>query len=292
MEATEKTMITVETTVIAPVEKVWKFFTLPQHIVKWNNANDEWHTPKAENDLIVGGKFNYRMEAKDGSMGFDFNGTYTEVKKYERISYVLEDNREVKITLQSEGKYTIIKEIFEAETSNPIEMQQTGWQAILNNFKKWVEYSNVFQKLKFDIEINAPVDKVYHNMIDEEPYKEWTKVFNKDSHYKGSWEKGSKIIFIGCGENGEMGGMVSMIKENIPGKFISIEHLGLYQDGKEITSGEEVEGWAGALENYTFSEVDGKTLVSVELDSNQEFESYFSDLWPKALQKLKQICES
>ncbi len=225
MEATEKTMIKVETTVTAPVEKVWKFFTLPQHIVKWNNANDEWHTPKAENDLIVGGKFNYRMEAKDGSMGFDFNGTYTEVKKYERISYVLEDNREVKITLQSEGKYTIIKEIFEAETSNPIEMQQTGWQAILNNFKKWVEYSNVFQKLKFDIEINAPVDKVYHNMIDEEPYKEWTKVFNKDSHYKGSWEKGSKIIFIGCGENGEMGGMVSMIKENIPGKFISIEHI-------------------------------------------------------------------
>jgi uncharacterized protein YndB with AHSA1/START domain len=138
METLKKT-ITVESTVKAPVEKVWNFWTLPEHITKWNNASEDWHTPHAENDLRVGGKFASRMEAKDGSFGFDFGGVYDEVKPLELIEYTIGDGRKVKVTFLSKGNETKITETFEAEGQNPIEMQRGGWQSILDNFKKYVE---------------------------------------------------------------------------------------------------------------------------------------------------------
>jgi uncharacterized protein YndB with AHSA1/START domain len=131
--------ITIKTTVKAPVEKVWECWTEPKHITKWNSASDDWHTPFAENDLRVGGKFTSRMEAKDGSFGFDFGGTYDEVKLYEVIAYTMEDGRKVKITFGGQENETLITETFDAETTNSVEMQQQGWQAILDNFKKYTE---------------------------------------------------------------------------------------------------------------------------------------------------------
>ena len=139
METSGKTTITVETTVNAPVQKVWEFWTGPEHIVKWNNASDDWHTPRAENDLRVGGKFLSRMEAKDGSFGFDFGGIYDEVTTNEVIAYTIDDGRKVKITFSPSGNETRIVETFEAESMNSIELQRTGWQAILDNFKKYAE---------------------------------------------------------------------------------------------------------------------------------------------------------
>ncbi|WP_018614437.1 SRPBCC family protein [Segetibacter koreensis] len=139
MTTTEKTQITVETNVKAPIEKAWEVFTTPEHITHWNNASDDWFTPKVENDLRPGGKFVYRMEAKDGSFGFDFGGTYDEVKTNEQIAYTLGDGRKVKITFMGNGAETKVVEIFEAESTNPIEMQRGGWQAILDNFKKYAE---------------------------------------------------------------------------------------------------------------------------------------------------------
>jgi len=133
--------ITVETTVPAAVEKVWKYWTEPEHITKWNTASDEWHTPYAENDLQIGGKFLSRMEAKDGSFGFDFSGVYDDVKLNDRISYNLDDGRNVTITFISQGNETKIIETFEAENSNPIEMQEAGWQAILDNFRTYMANS-------------------------------------------------------------------------------------------------------------------------------------------------------
>ncbi|MEH7347181.1 SRPBCC family protein [Bacillus sp. JJ1532] len=134
--------ITVETTVQAPVEKVWEYWTEPIHMTKWNFASDDWHSPFAENDLRVGGKFISRMEAKDGSFGFDFSGVYDEIKLYEVIAYTIEDGRKVKITFNDRGNETEVIETFDAEASNSIELQQQGWQAILNNFKKYIEYTN------------------------------------------------------------------------------------------------------------------------------------------------------
>ncbi len=139
METANKTTITVETTVNAPVEKVWKFWSEPEHIKNWNSASDEWHTPSAENDLRVGGKFTSRMEAKDGSFGFDFGGVYDDVRQNEYIAYTLEDDRKVQITFSPQGDETKVVETFEAEGTNSVELQQMGWQAILNNFKKYTE---------------------------------------------------------------------------------------------------------------------------------------------------------
>ena len=137
MENSKK--ITVVTIVQAPLEKVWKYWTEPNHITKWNNASDDWHTPFAENDLRAGGKFVSRMEAKDGSAGFEIGGIYDEVKLHEVIAYTMGDGRKVKITFKGKENETEVIETFDAETTNPIEFQQYGWQAILNNFKKYVE---------------------------------------------------------------------------------------------------------------------------------------------------------
>lgn len=133
------TKITIESTVHAPVDKVWKLWTLPEHITKWNAASDDWHSPFAENDLRVGGKFASRMEAKDGSFGFDFGGIYDQVVTNELIEYTLGDGRKVEVHFTANGNETKVVETFEAESTNPVEMQQGGWQAILNNFKKYVE---------------------------------------------------------------------------------------------------------------------------------------------------------
>lgn len=139
---TKKT-ITVQAVINSPVENVWNLWTTPGHITKWNNASDDWHTPRAENDLRVGEKFLYRMEAKDGSFGFDFVGVYDEIKMNELISYTLDDEREVQVTfMKNNDVETTIVETFEAESTNSLEMQRAGWEAILDNFKKYVEASN------------------------------------------------------------------------------------------------------------------------------------------------------
>jgi uncharacterized protein YndB with AHSA1/START domain len=139
METAKKTVITVATSVNAPIEKVWEYFTKPEHIIKWNNASDDWHSPKAENDLRVGGNFNYRMEAKDGSFGFDFGGTYEAVELNKYIEYTIGDGRKVKLNFTANGDTTNVKEDFEAEGTHSIDMQKGGWQAILDNFKKYTE---------------------------------------------------------------------------------------------------------------------------------------------------------
>jgi uncharacterized protein YndB with AHSA1/START domain len=136
---TNATKITVETTVNAPVEKVWKTWSEPQHIKNWCAASDDWHAPKAENDLRTGGTFSTRMEAKDGSFGFDFGGVYDNVKKNELIEYTMGDGRKVQVTFSPAGDQTKIVETFDAEATNSVEMQRGGWQAILDNFKKYTE---------------------------------------------------------------------------------------------------------------------------------------------------------
>ncbi len=118
---------------------VWMYWTEPRHVKKWNNASPDWHTPKAENDLREGRMFNYRMEAKDGSYGFDFWGTYDEIEPNHKITFTLGDGRWVGIQFIDVNGQTQITEIFEAEDTNPLDLQKTGWQSILDNFKQYVE---------------------------------------------------------------------------------------------------------------------------------------------------------
>ena len=149
------------------------------------------------------------------------------------------------------------------------------------------------EKLQFTESINAPVDRVYDTMLgisNKSTYEQWTSMFNPTSTYEGSWNKGSKILFIGVDEKGEKGGMVSRIVENIPNEFVSIQHYGLVKADQEITEGPEVEKWANGFENYSFKENNG-TTVTVDLDTTEDFIDYMNQTYPKALGKLKELCE-
>src|SRR5918993_4745909 len=162
---------------------------------------------------------------------------------------------------------------------------------------------NSMKKLQFKTSINAPVTMVYDFMLgisNKSTYEQWTAMFNPTSSYEGSWEKGTKILFIGVDEKGEKGGMVSRIVENVPNKFVSIQHYGLLKADKEITEGPEVEKWANGFENYTFEENNarpddpvgrGTTTVTVDLDTTEDFLDYMNQTYPKALDKLKELCE-
>ena len=136
---TQAKKITIEATINAPIEKVWKLWTTPEDIMQWNNASDDWHTPAATNDLRDGGKFTSTMAAKDGSFSFDFEGVYDKVITNEHIAYTIADGRKVTIAFERNGNETKVTETFEAENTHSLEMQQSGWQAILNNFKKYAE---------------------------------------------------------------------------------------------------------------------------------------------------------
>jgi hypothetical protein len=150
------------------------------------------------------------------------------------------------------------------------------------------------KKLQFKVSINAPATRVYDCMLginSKSTYEQWTSLFNPTSTYEGSWDKGNKILFIGVDEKGEKGGMVSMIAENIPNRYVSIQHYGLLKADKEITEGPEVEKWATGFENYTFEENNGITTVTVDLDIAEDFLDYMNQTYPKALDKLKELCE-
>jgi uncharacterized protein YndB with AHSA1/START domain len=131
--------ITVSAIVKAEKTQVWQCFTDPKHIVNWNFASPDWHCPSAENDLRVGGKFTSVMAARDGSFSFDFTGIYSEVTEHESFTYSMPDGRNVHLKFESQGEDTLVTEVFDPENENPVELQQEGWQAILNNFKAYAE---------------------------------------------------------------------------------------------------------------------------------------------------------
>lgn len=287
-----KTQITIEATVHQPVEQVWKLWNSADHVLNWNSASTDWHSTRADYDVRNGGKFSCTMAARDGSMSFDFGGTYNHVDENSLLEITLGDGRIMRVEFISEGESTRIVETFEAENSNPVDFQRAGWQAILNNFKAYAESRFDLPRIKFNIFIQAPAEKVYKTMIHPDHYTTWTEPFNPGSYFEGTWGKGSEILFLGPDQHGKIGGMVATIAENIPAKFISIKHLGLYLDGAKIISGEQVKSWAGAHENYFFIPKENGTLLYVELDTNEDFRAMFEGVWPKALQVLKDICES
>lgn len=151
------------------------------------------------------------------------------------------------------------------------------------------------ERLQFKIQINAPAIKVYNAMLgldDKKTYQYWTSVFNPTSTYEGSWDAGSKILFVGTDANGKKGGMVSEVLENNSAVFVSIRHKGFLDGDNEILSGEQVEKWAGGLENYSYEEKDALTTVTVDIDTVEEYKDYFLSKYPAALEKLKEQAEA
>jgi len=147
------------------------------------------------------------------------------------------------------------------------------------------------QKIHESIYIHAPREKVWNTMLDKDTYSKWTKEFNATSRFEGDWSEGSKILFLGTDEDGEEGGMVSRIAKNRPYEYISIEHLGMVENGVEDTTSEKVKKWTPAFENYSFTEKDGGTQLTIDVDVADEYKTMFEDMWPKALEALKKLTE-
>lgn len=146
--------------------------------------------------------------------------------------------------------------------------------------------------MQFKTDIQADVAKVYQTMLEEEGYKQWTSAFDPTSYYEGSWNKGDKIYFIGTSKEGKKGGMVGVIKEHIPKEFVSVEFIGMLDGEQEVTEGPQVNDWIGSHENYTYSGNNGQSTVTVDVDVHEQMIDYFKTTYPKALAKLKEICEA
>ena len=131
--------IEIESKINAELDRVWEYWTKPEHITKWNKASEDWLCPNAENDLKEGGRFKYRMESQDGKVGFDFAGTYKEVREKEKLTYELEDGRNAEVTFSEEDGNVMIKEILDTEDDNPVDQQEQGWKSILQSFKGYTE---------------------------------------------------------------------------------------------------------------------------------------------------------
>jgi uncharacterized protein YndB with AHSA1/START domain len=148
-------------------------------------------------------------------------------------------------------------------------------------------------KLHFSITINAPREKVWDTMLRQDTYQIWTELFQPGSHYVGDWNLGSKIVFLAPDETGQMSGMMGRIKENQPYENVSVEYIGVVLAGNEDTSSEEARSVAGAQEKYTFKEINGSTelLVDLDMDDGDEFVEMWKEIWPRALEKLKELAE-
>lgn len=281
---------TVKTIVNAPLSIVWHLWITPYHIKKWNNASEDWHTPKAMNDLTPGKTFSYTMASKDGVHSFDFSGTYQEVRPKTFISYSLGDGRSVEVRFAETKDGTEVIETFDLEQMNSAELQEQGWQSILNNFKKYVE-SLLPNLLQYSCVIPADAKGVFDTMIGKNTYQKWTRAFNPTSRFEGSWEKGRLIFFLGEGEDGKSGGMVSMIADNIPGEHLSIHHI------KEWTADDALSNQYAipdtpSFENYNFIPVEGGTLLVVDMIGDMlSYKDYFDQTWPSALELLSNICK-
>jgi hypothetical protein len=148
------------------------------------------------------------------------------------------------------------------------------------------------EKMQFKTNIHADVQKVYHTMLDQDTYRQWTSVFNPTSSFEGSWTKGDKICFVGISKEGKKEGMVGVIKEHIPQKFVSIEYVAMLDGDQEVNDGPQAKDWIGNHENYTFTGNNGQSTVTVEVDVNDQMIDYFQTTYPKALEKLKELCEA
>jgi uncharacterized protein YndB with AHSA1/START domain len=161
------------------------------------------------------------------------------------------------------------------------------------DLKNYLKEEKRMNKLHFSIIIKAPREKVWDTMLGQDTYPLWTEVFQPGSHFVGDWSLGSKILFLAPDETGQMSGMIGRIKENQLYEHVSVEYIGLVEAGKEDTSSEEALSMAGALEKYTFKEIDGSTelLIDMDMDDGDEFVEMFQEIWPQSLQKLKELAE-
>jgi uncharacterized protein YndB with AHSA1/START domain len=288
--------IVITATIQAPVALVWQYYTQPAHITRWNFATPEWYCPWANADLQPGGTYTARMEAKDGSFGFDFSATYHTVNPHQLLAFTLTDGRQVSIAFKPLDQETQVTVTFEPEQQNPLSLQQTGWQMILDNFKNYAHQRAQSTLLcrEYKITIQAPAALVYDAMLgltQKQTYESWTAHFSPTCSYEGSWNKGANIQFTAIHE-GKKGGITSTVVEHLPQKYIALLHTGLIEDGTIITDEAKIAAWKNAQEIYTFIDQQQTTHLIVNIDISPDYQSYFDEVYPKALLQLKVNVES
>ncbi len=286
---TSESKITVSVRIPVDLPTVWRLWNDVHAIRQWYHASEDWHTPRATHDLEQGKSFSYRMEAKDGTEGFDMQGKFISVIPQKFISYVMEDGRLVEISFKEQDNETVIEERLDPENINSEDLQRTGWQRILNNFSTYVLKQQELVPFQFQKFISAEPMAVYDVMIHPTKYTQWTAPFCPGSYFEGSWEKGAHIKFVGPEKDGQAGGMLGHILENTPGKFISIKYDGSFEGDKEKPFISET--WKDATENYIFERTDGGTNLKVDLQAPLEYADFFNTSWPQALQRLKVLIE-
>jgi uncharacterized protein YndB with AHSA1/START domain len=275
-----------------PPQMVWKLWNDPAQMVRWNAASDDWHTPVADNDLRVGGKLQTRMEARDGSFGFDFEAVYEVVDAPNRLVYRLGDGRGVELDLRAEGEETVLTQRFEPEKEFPVELQQQGWQAILDNFKRWAEAYRGVTAVHFAQEVRMAPSALAELMLQELPYRYWTAVFDPSSHYVGDWKEGSTVDFLCDLPDGRQRGTRALVANFRPGQYIRLVHQGLVEGDTFINSGAEAEAWLGLNEIYSFSPREYGCLLTVDVDVPEKYADYLTTQWPLALARIRELAET
>lgn len=281
-----------ETRIHKPLAYVWTAYNQPNHIVRWNAASDDWHCPQSQVDLRPGGRFCNRMESRDGAYAFDFEGEYQEVVPESKLVYTLDDGRLVEVVFEALGDETRVKVAFEAENTHPHPMQQQGWQAILERFAAYTERLKGLNPLHFEQQIAASPEKVAALMLGADTYPFWTAAFNGSSGFRGSWEEGEEICFIGKKENGKEVGMIGEIAVHRPAEYVAISFTGLWDDGQAIYADAEVAAFKDTREEYRFVKREGGTLLVVDIDDVGEHYEHFMETWPNALRELKKLAEN
>ncbi|MCH7409433.1 SRPBCC domain-containing protein [Belliella sp. DSM 111904] len=289
-----KNPIEVRTAIKSNLEQVWNAWIDPKHIVNWNFASDTWHCPAAQLELKKGGRFTYTMAAKDGSMAFDFSGVFEQVQEMKILTFKLDDGRAVEVEFQQDGEEVLLIERFEPEQLNDVDLQKSGWQAIVDNFRIYVQGLSEDEKVEISIEtqIDAPKSTVFEVMLADKTYREWVSAFHPGSYFIGSWDKvGGELLFVGPNEQGEDSGMIAEVLEYAYGEKVTLIYTGLFSKGKRIFEGKAVDTWKGGKESYALIEMNGITHLTVKSEIPSAYAASFEQSWEQALDILKRLCE-
>lgn len=273
--------ITIGVQIEKQVDIVWSYWTKAAHIKHWYFASEDWWVPWVEQQFEVGHKFIYRMASKDGKMGFDFTGRYTDIKANESITYVLEDDREVITTFEVIDDTVYLKQVFETEDDSSAEMQKQGWQAILNQFKGYTESDWIRFTLQKHMETTPEV--VYHYLTDNDKYMSWAHVFSDDSKFYGDWVEGGEITFVDHRESGT----VALVENIIPNELIHMKHIKLLKGDSLDETSDEALIWIGTLERYELHKSEDGVLVDVMIECHESYVGFIRDSWIEALNEIE-----
>lgn len=294
------TKITISKIIKASVEQVYKSYLDPIDNQRWNTAGFGWSTGFVNIDPKVGGKWESEFKSPDGQNDFIFGGAFTEIIENQKIVYIMPNDqgdstkdRHAEVFFEEiEPETTKVTIIFDAETENSIERQESGWNSILDNFAKFVEIKSNPNNQTIDkfIQIQASPEKIWTTLIGPESYKVWASPFAAGNYFEGEMKYDSKIHFM-SGEAGNNSGLVSLIRVFIPNFQISFEHLGYIKDGVEDLNYPEFQTWKGLRETYTLNPKGDITELNIFQDLTKKEAAFFDTKWDQALSQIKKLSE-